>query len=214
MAGSGSLPLPMRPQGLRGRIFGVLMERLNAGAYRRALDALAPKPGERLLEIGFGTGRFAELALVAAPDVTVAGVDPAETMVEVAKARRGVRAAGARADLRHGVDVPLPWSDDAFDAAVALHSFQFWPDPGRTLRELRRVLVPGGRLVIVLRDHARRAPDWLPNPISRSGDEAGGLRKLLGECGFEVESAGGESEVPIVARVTGQGGGGDHGRTG
>ncbi len=201
MAGSGSLPLPMRPQGLRGRIFGALMERMNAGAYRQALDALAVQAGERLLEIGFGTGRFVELALRAASELSVAGVDPAETMVDVARGRRAVRQAGDRADLRQGHDVPLPWPDAAFDAAVALHSFQFWPEPARTLVELRRVLAPTGRAVFVLRDHDRRPPEWLPNPISRSGDEAGGLCRLLASSGFEVERAADSIGAPIVARV-------------
>jgi len=199
MSESGSLPLPMRPQGLRGRVFGVLMEWLNGGAYRRALEALAPRAGERFLEIGFGTGRFVEMLLAAAPGVEVAGVDPAETMVGVAKGRRGVREAGDRADLRHGRDVPLPFGDRGFDGAVALHSFQFWPDPAHTLLELRRVLVPGGRVVFVLRDHTRGAPAWLPNPVSRSGDEAEGLRGLLAERGFVLDASGSDAGDPIVA---------------
>lgn len=190
MSSSRRLPLAMRPEGRAGRVFGVGMEWLNGRAYRRALDALAPRPAERFLEIGFGTGRFAELLLASAPEVQVSGVDPADTMVEVANGRRGVRAAGPRADLRLGDDTHLPWPPGSFDGVVALHSFQFWADPAHTLADVHRVLDPAGRLVVVLRDHSGSAPSWLPNPVSRSGDEPERLKQLLVARGFDVETPG------------------------
>lgn len=195
-------PLAMRPQGRRGRWFGVVMERLNARAYRAALAHLAPARGERFLEIGFGTGRLVELLLGAADGVAVAGVDPTPTMVEVARARRGCRDAGDRLDLRECADAPLPWPDAAFDGVAALHSFQFWPDPDATAREIQRVLRPGGRLVLVLRDHARRPPAWLPNALSRSGDEVAGALALLARSGFAAERAApvGSSAVIVAQR--------------
>lgn len=199
-----SLPLAMRPQGVAGRVFGFLMEWMNRGAYRAALSALAPQAVERFLEIGFGTGRFAELLLASAPGIRVAGVDPAETMVIVANARPGVREAEAHADLRLGDDTDLPFDPSSFDGVVALHSFQFFADPARTLSTIHRLLKPAGRFVLVLRDHSRSAPDWLPNPVSRSGDEVGGAMQLLAECGFFVTQV--EPGV-LVARPGGASGG-------
>jgi len=189
-------PLPMRPEGWRGRAFGWVMERLNASAYATALDVLAPRQGERVLEIGFGTGRFAELLLRRAP-VSVCGVDPAATMVDVANRRGGIRAAPGRADLRVGDAAALPWRAASFDAAVAIHCFQFWPDPARALGEIARVLRPHGRLVLVLRDHGGRAPEWLPNPLSRGADEVAAARHALQRCGFGVyaQAAAGSSTV-------------------
>ena len=178
-------PLAMRPQGMAGRLFGVLMERINGPAYRRAVADLEPREGERFLEIGFGTGRLVELLLESAGGVQVGGVDPTATMVEVAAQRRGLRSAGARVDLRQGSDVPLPWPDASFDGAAALHCFQFWPKPAQSLQELWRVLVPGGRLLLVLRSHGRRAPAWLPNPVSRGPREVDSAAALLCEAGFE-----------------------------
>jgi len=178
------MPLPMRPQGLAGRLFGIVMERLNAPAYRRVVELLAPRDDDHIIEVGFGTGCLVELLLSVSPTVRIAGVDPTPTMLEVARARRAVRNAGARVDLRLGADVPLPWPARCFDAAAALHSFQFWPDPQRSIAELHRVLKPGGRLVLVLRDHARGAPAWLPNPLSRAGGETGAAIGLLIAAGF------------------------------
>lgn len=177
-------PLPMRPQGLAGRLFGLVMERLNRPAYRRAVEVLAPRAGERIVEVGFGTGRLVEELLAAAPGLRVAGVDPTPTMLETASRRPAVRDAGARVDLRLGTDAALPWPAHSFDASAALHSFQFWPDPARSLAELRRVLAPHGRLLLVLRDHGRRPPAWLPNPISRGGHEPEAALALLIEAGF------------------------------
>jgi SAM-dependent methyltransferase len=201
---STSSPLPMRPAGLAGRLFGVVMERMNARAYSRALDRLAPVAGEHFLEIGFGTGRFVERLLAAAPDVRVAGVDPTGTMLDVALHRRGVRAAGGRVDLRLGGDAPLPWPDASFDGVAALHSFQFWPDPTHSLREIARVLRPGGRLVLVLRAHDRQPPDWLPNPLSRSGRELDAAAELLRAEGYadvEERDPAGSSRILFARRA-------------
>jgi ubiquinone/menaquinone biosynthesis C-methylase UbiE len=192
----------MHPSGMAGRVFGVAMEALNERAYRAALKALAPSPSERILEIGFGTGRFAELLLEFDTSISVAGVDPTATMVETAKRRRKILAAGARADLRQGDASSLPWSDGHFDAVVAIHSFQFWPDPHRSVREILRVSGHGRRLLLVLRKHGRNAPAWLPNPLSRQGNEIRATTDFLETAGFEVtrlEDAGSSAMLLAIS---------------
>jgi arsenite methyltransferase len=78
------LPLPQSPSGFRGKVFGKLMEWTNVGAYRKAIETLSPAPHEQFLEIGFGTGLFAEMLLLASSETFVAGVDPTSTMVKTA----------------------------------------------------------------------------------------------------------------------------------
>lgn len=187
MSSRSSAPLPMRPAGLFGRAFGVAMEWLNSSAYRLALDMLGLQLHESVLEIGFGTGRLIEMLADNVRDGRVAGVDPTETMVEVARKRRRVRAAADRIELRLGDATDLPWASESFDAAVALHCFQFWPEPANDLKEIRRVLRPGGRLAIILRSHGRKPPAWLPNPISRSSNEIEGARTCIADAGFELD---------------------------
>jgi ubiquinone/menaquinone biosynthesis C-methylase UbiE len=178
------ISLPASPSGLMGRVFGKLMELTNADAYQKALQALAPSDNERFLEIGFGTGRFAEILLSTTSNTFVAGVDPTETMVKTASNRLIKKGLGDRIDLRQGTDDSLPWDDDRFDAVIAIHSFQFWQDPDRSTIEIGRVLLPQGRIVIVFRDHSSKAPDWLPNPISRSGLEVENAIILLKKYGY------------------------------
>lgn len=195
--------LAMNPSGPLGRAFGVLMEWINTPAYRAALEILAAGANERVLEIGFGTGRFAERLLESAPGIQIAGVDPAATMVAVARSRRGTRAAETRADLRQGDASALPWPGAHFQAVVAIHSFQFWPDPRQSLGEIDRVLSPSGRILLVLRDHGKKRPmERLPNPLSRSSNEVSDTISLLAQSGFAVKQSPdvGSSHVLLATR--------------
>jgi ubiquinone/menaquinone biosynthesis C-methylase UbiE len=180
------MKLPQSPSGFMGKLFGKLMEWTNADAYHKALQVLDPSDNDRFLEIGFGTGCFAEMLLSTTTNTFVAGIDPTETMVKTALNRCIKKGLGNRIDLRQGTDDFLLWGDRQFDAIIAIHSFQFWQDPDRSLTEISRVLLPQGRIIIVFRDHSNRAPDWLPNPLSRSGKEVDLAIELLEKHGYTV----------------------------
>lgn len=130
------------------------------------------------------TGRCAEMLLSRTAGIFVAGIDPTETMVKTAINRLTNRGFNDRIDFRAGRDESLPWDDNQFDAIIAIHCFQFWQDSDRSLSEINRVLRLPGRIVIVFRDHSARAPDWLPNPISRSGREVENAISLLEKHGY------------------------------
>jgi SAM-dependent methyltransferase len=202
---SSNKPLPQSPAGFMGKLFGKLMEWTNVDAYRKAIEALTPLPHERFLELGFGTGRFAEMLLLASSDTFVAGLDPTPTMVKVAIDRLAALGLGDRTDLREGMDESLPWADDRFDTVIAIHCFQFWSDPDRSIEEISRVLHHNGRIVLVFRDHSGRAPDWLPNPLSRSGREVELAIQLLEKHGYmPVELvAAGQSRIVRADRLNG-----------
>ncbi len=101
-------------------------------------------PGERILEVGCGTGN---LTLAAAGIAGWAvGVDPAPKMIAVARAKPPPP--GARAAFLVGAAESLPFADAAFDAAASSISMHHWIDLDAGLREVRRVLRPGGRAVL------------------------------------------------------------------
>jgi ubiquinone/menaquinone biosynthesis C-methylase UbiE len=181
-----------------------LMEWKNAGAYRKAIETLNPAPNERFLEIGFGTGLFAEMLLLAISGTFVAGVDPTPTMVKTAINRLSNRGLRDRSDLREGTDESLPWDDNQFDAIIAIHCFQFWKDPDLSIAEIGRILCPEGRIIIVFRDHSSSPPAWLPNPISRSGQEIELATSLLRKHGYiTVEhTSAGSSRIIRADRFT------------
>lgn len=191
-------PQPMRPSGFVGRIFGLLMDISNAAACRAARERLALKHKETVIEIGFGTGKLVSLLSGDVGQDRIAGVDPSPLMVATAKRR------SPHADLRQGSASHLPWPDAKFDAAVALHCWQFWDVPAHCLGEIRRVMKPNGRMVMILRDHSKAQTklDWLPNPLSRTGDETENLLGALTAAGFDGVSRDGRigSSDIVIAR--------------
>jgi SAM-dependent methyltransferase len=139
------------PRGLGGWLAGALMARKNAAINAAAVEALAVAPGDRVLEIGFGHGRtIAALARRAGAGL-VAGVDPSATMLAMASRRNRSALRAGRVELRLAGAEALPFPYASFDKVLAVNSVQFWPGPGRSLAEARRVLRPGGVLLLGIR---------------------------------------------------------------
>ena len=180
----------MRPHGAIGRVFGLLMTWINAPAFAFAEQALAPQAGDAVLEIGFGTGRLVRRLATRAR--FVGGVDPSPLMLQTAQRANAASIARGQVELRPGGAGALPWPDQTFDKACALHSFQFWPDPAAGLTEVARVLKPDGLLLLMLRAHdeGRPAAEALPNPLSRSGDELEATLALLTRLDWREVAAG------------------------
>jgi ubiquinone/menaquinone biosynthesis C-methylase UbiE len=111
------------------------------------LRALRAEPCARVLDIGCGTGRLAE-RLVAERVPSVVGCDFSAGML--AQAAERLASAGSRVALARGDATRLPFADATFDAAVSTEAFHWFPDQAAALRELRRVLRPGGRVLLAL----------------------------------------------------------------
>jgi SAM-dependent methyltransferase len=139
-----------KPRGIGGVVMGLLMGWLNAQMNRSAVEILEIKPDDHLLEIGFGPGQLIEL-IVNAGAARVAGMDHSATMLKSATRRNSAAIARRKVDLRAGSVGKLPWPDASFDKAVAVNSFQFWPEPMHDLVEVARVLKLGGTLLLVIR---------------------------------------------------------------
>jgi len=113
--------------------------------WRRALvDALAPQAGDRVLDVATGTGMVAAELLTRA-DCTVVGIDQSAEMLAAARARFA-RRDGDRVQLLEGAAEALPFGDETFDALAFTYLLRYVDDPPATLRELARVVRPGGRI--------------------------------------------------------------------
>jgi SAM-dependent methyltransferase len=121
------------------RRWGRYIEASTAATLRRIpLDA-----GERLLDIGCGTGLLLSRLVGRSPFRELTGVDVSPGMVAQARSRLP-----ASVRLLVGDAETLPFLPDSFDVIVSVSSFHYWPSPPCGLEELRRVLRPGGQLIL------------------------------------------------------------------
>ena len=118
--------------------------------WRRALvDAIAPRPGDRVLDVATGTGMVAE-ALVRRGNCQVVALDQSEAMLSAARARLGRDPAlAANISLVTGQAEQLPFADQEFDALSFTYLLRYVDDRAATMRELARVIKPGGRIAMV-----------------------------------------------------------------
>jgi len=112
--------------------------------WRRALvSAVAPAPGERVLDVATGTGMVAA-ELLARSGCSVVGIDQSSEMLAAARAR--FAGSGADVELLEGQAEALPFPDGSFDALTVTYLLRYVEDPPATMRELARVVRPGGRV--------------------------------------------------------------------
>ncbi len=157
------------------------------GSYERTAAELAPvaeavigqaalSPGEEVLDIACGTGNAALLAAAAGARVT--GIDSAPRLLEVA--RRTAREQELEVTFRAGDLLGLPADDGSADVVLSVFGIIFAPDPARALREVARVLRPGGRALISA---------WIP---------AGPINDMLAAIGRITSRITGRAAAPPV----------------
>ena len=139
-----------KPSGLLGRYIGNGMARGNDYDASWTVSLLDIQPESRVLEIGFGPGVSTRFASEKASTGFVAGIDRSETMVQAARKRNASAIRAGRMELRQGDVASLPYPDEDFDRVFSLHSIYFWDNPVDCIKELRRVLKPGGLLAITI----------------------------------------------------------------
>jgi SAM-dependent methyltransferase len=169
-----------------------LHEHRQAALHQAGLDQLAVGPGSSLLDAGCGSGTVLRAAADRGADVT--GLDASPAFVE--HARR--RVPGARIEV--GDLESLPFADASFDIVTGFNSFQYASDPLAALKEARRVLRDGGRVLVAIWGRAEQCdlaavlgaigalmpppPPGTPGPFALA--EEGALSGLVESAGFET----------------------------
>ena len=182
-----------QPHGILGRIVGWIMARGNARLNHFAVRTLDVKAEDEVLEVGFGPGHAIGLLVDHSSAAFIAGADPSTEMVAEACARNQAAIDVGRVALLQGTADELPFNAARFTRVLAVSNFLIWDSPEAGLVEIRRVLRPGGRLVICLR-RAPRVPRWWKSP-GANADEINQARHMLSSVGFH--------EVKLVKRRRG-----------
>jgi len=161
------------------------MAKSNDREARWTVESLAIQPDSRVLEIGFGPGVAIHYAAERATRGHVSGIDYSQTMVAIALKRNAAKIATGAVDLAKGDVHSLPYPDDSFDRAFAIHCIYFWRDPTACLREIRRVLRPDGVVAITIRPIHQWQGRTPPADVFHlyQGEE---VARLLSDAGFRA----------------------------
>lgn len=200
-------------QGLRGalRYLRFAREMWSSDINEAVIDLVAPAAGERVVDIGAGMG--AGLGAATRNGATVVAVEPTPFMRRILTARRMLRRDRDRVEVLDGTAEHLPIDDDSIDALWAVNTMHHWSDHIAAAGEIRRVLRPKGRLVLV--DESFDDPSHPDHErfSKRHGDDehhgftmvdADRMEALLRDAGFPSVTA--ESRtiagVPAIVVVT------------
>jgi ubiquinone/menaquinone biosynthesis C-methylase UbiE len=171
-----------RPQGSLGRLGGIIMARMNQKVAAWAIDLLGVHPSDRVLEVGFGPGVGIELLAKSGSSGRVVGVDCSKEMVEQATVRNARAIEAGQVNLRKGSVERLPFEDETFSSALAVNSMQAWPDAVAGLREIRRVMKPGGKIALAFTRHSGQPKSGLTDTLTAASFS--GVRVAETDDGF------------------------------
>lgn len=167
----------------------------NGAMNRFAIRDLDVPQRGHVLEIGMGNGCFVQEIIARAEGVRYTGVDYSEVMIEEAVGLNSGIVENESASFVHADVFDLPFAADTFDNVLCVNTLYFWEPVEAALAEVRRVLRPGGQLVVGIRP--KRVMQHYPFVKHGfrmfSGEELG---DLLRACGFDVEAMTAHDEPP------------------
>lgn len=170
------------PTGPGGHVAGWVMgvRWSNVARNQWAVALLDIQPADHVLELGCGPGvALAALARRATRGLVV-GVDHSQAMIRQARWRNAAAIRQGRVQLIHSPVEHLQGTDGPFDAALAVNTAGMWPEPTAQLRDIGRLLRPGGRIALVSQP---RCPGATADTSAEAADR---LVALLSEAGFET----------------------------
>lgn len=134
-----------------GSVYNRRIYTVISGLYDRVADDMPLSAGSRLLDAGCGRGYVALLLAQKNPETAVTGIDYSRMQVREARKLRSQRRVMNCTFGQENV-MNLRFADESYDAAVSIGSIKHWPDAVRGLDEIRRVLKPGGMLLVAETD--------------------------------------------------------------
>jgi SAM-dependent methyltransferase len=154
-----------KPDRFAGRFFAWLMNATHAWLTDWAFTHLQIPEGATALDVGCGGGRT--IGRLAAQAAWVYGIDYAAGSVAASRARNRRLIAEGRVHVEQASVSRLPFADDTFDVATAIETQYYWPDLSGDMKEILRVLKPGGRLMVVAENYKGARNDAVLGPVMK-----------------------------------------------
>lgn len=155
MEGAGALPL------LGSRLYGRFADQFMSDSYRAiAEEILAEARSGELLELGSGPGHLAQELAQRARDLQITAMDISGDMVQMTEARIHEAGLGSQVKVVHGDAMDIPFPSESFDYVVSMGALHGWMAPEIVLREIHRVLKPGGKVWIYDLRRETAQDDW------------------------------------------------------
>jgi ubiquinone/menaquinone biosynthesis C-methylase UbiE len=176
-----------RPHGAAGRwLLGPLLDGIGEPMMAAAFAALDARPGELVLDLGFGGGALTRWLLNAG--VRVVGVDRSNAMVARAARRHRRAIRKGQADFKVGSASLLPLRDASIDRAASVNTLYFWPALQLPLDELHRVLKPGGTLLLCYQ-RAQSVRAWPGHVHGFTAHEDAAVDAAIAVSGFQLQTS-------------------------
>ena len=141
--------LVRKPLGLPGKLSLLLMNRRHSAVTDWGLGHVHIAPHFTILDVGCGGGRTIDKLATLASAGRVSGIDISNQSVLVSRKTNARWIAAGRVDIQQAAVSKLPFTDAQFDLVTAVETHYYWPDPIADLREIARVLKPGGRICLI-----------------------------------------------------------------
>lgn len=159
-----------KPSGFAGKLVAKMMEFRNCSSYKEIIRQLSPRPGERILEIGYGPGNGIYQIANSVPGCMISGIDFSELMFQKASKRNIKFINAGTVHLQYGDVLTLEPGKDKFDKIFCVNVIYFWNDLNQAFSKIFNMLGKKGKFLIYMDhmdslDKARFLADFCKYPI-------------------------------------------------
>ena len=197
-----------KPGRWAGRPFLWMMNLSHSPVTSWGLEHVAIGRDFVILDVGCGGGAAVSRLAAITPDGRVCGIDYANGSVAVSRRKNAALIAAGRVDIRKASVSQLPFDPGTFDLVSAIESHYYWPDLAGSMREIRRVLKPGGTLIIIAESYRGSRFDALQRVVMKplksahlTVDEHRELFTATGYADVQVIEHRGRGWICAIGRV-------------
>jgi len=185
-----------KPAGWRGRFTLWKMNREHSNLTDWGLSHVSIQEGDTILDVGCGGGRTVSKLAARARQGKVHGIDYSPESVAASRRKNARAIAAGRVEIQQGSVSKLPFTDGTFDLITAVETHFFWPDLPADMREVFRVLKPGGAFIVIAEVY--KGANRMAEHLAKHGAKQAGMNLLSVEEHRELFARTGYAEIQVV----------------